>query len=414
MSDAGESDIGQDPATAVATDVYWVMPGPRQFIETVATAIGDSPSVTLRFPAIAIAGLTSAVEVALRRAHFANQQFRWLKIADPLEVETEIGTCFGDRSLMAEQLVDRTGTIRTIVLEAKSDAAAVRCERYVSAFAHAKAGTDSPLEGPRLLALLPESSDATHAPVPRSERDIVFSGALSPEEMQAYVAVRMIDRAGPGETGLIRMLVTEFAGFDVQFAEQLMALPDTDLLGLPNSLTRIAALDDSRWRAGRWATGCYVEQRGRKVRHALYERYLSRHAGPEQRDAEDWLHRRYWRACVRTLLPWLEERRAQVIGHLRAPLEAHLKTSGGKVVRTIPTGKTFETEIADLEYNQIAGLVFQENFRAGASPRQRLAIEVCFAAKHVRDSIAHLRAPKIDKVMELTSQMGRLLGEREA
>jgi hypothetical protein len=141
----------------------------------------------------------------------------------------------------------------------------------------------------------------------------------------------------------------------------------------------------------------------------LYELYLSRHEGPDQRDATDWLKRRYWRACLRTLLPWLEERRSRVIGILRPALESHLKSSGGKAVRTTDSGFRLETSLDDLEYNQIPGLVRHERFDVSGNVRMSRAVDVCFAAKKVRDDIAHMRPPQPGDILALTSKMEEVL-----
>ncbi len=113
-----------------------------------------------------------------------------------------------------------------------------------------------------LLTVLPEPLDATKAPVARSPQEIVFSGALTSQEMLAYVAVRMAERSGPGNTELFRALVTEFAGFDAQLAEELIAFPDEALLELPGSLVSLSASGDALWRTGRWSAGCHAEVGG--------------------------------------------------------------------------------------------------------------------------------------------------------
>jgi len=395
-------------ARSVATDIYWLMPGPRAFIEAVIAAIVEHRWLAIRTPSFSIPGFTVALDAAVQRAHLDNERARWVRIYDSSEVAAQVGTVFNAPSVLPSQLALMHGPIRSIVLDPTSELAVAHCEQYLEAFVETVSDVPRTRGQVCLIALLPQSHDATKAPVARCPQEIVFSGALTAEEMQAYVAVRMTDRSGPDSTGLLRWLVTEFAGFDAQLAEELMAMSDELLLALPKSLEALSAQADNRWRTGRWSTGCYANVGGKTLRHVLHELHLSRHAGPEQRVAAEWLKRRYWRACLRSLLPWLEERRSCVIEVLRGPLEEHLRPTGGKATRITRSGSRIETHIDDLEYNQIPGLVFNEGFRV-TEPRQKLAVELCFAAKRVRDDMAHLRPPEVRAILELVDLMNRLL-----
>lgn len=394
----------------VATDVYWLMTGPRVFSDRVAAGVLEHRSLAIFIPARSIPGFITALEKALQRAHLDNEQTRWVKIADEHDVATLVGTLFDTPALHPIQLAHRHGSIRTVVLQPTSESAAAACQQYLQAFEESVTHVPRSRGQPTLVVMLPQSLDAPTTPVVRRPQDIVFSGALTHQEMEAYVAVRMGDRSGPGDTELLRMLVSEFAGFDAQLAEQLIRFSDEAILGLPNSLGALYASGDARWRTGRWSAGCYTEEGGKRRRHVLYEYFLSQHAGPEQSDANAWLKRRYWRACLRSLLPWLEERRSQVIGVLRGALEQHLKKTGGKAVRSTDSGYRIETAIDDLEYNQIPALVRHEGLTVGGA-RQKLAVDVCFAAKRVRDSMAHMRPPEARQIFELNDLMARLLGQ---
>jgi hypothetical protein len=390
---------------SVSTEIYWMLPGPRGLIDAVTSVLASHPVVMLRVPAIPIAGLATALETALHRIYFDNVDVRWLKLGDGMSLPTEIGSALGGRPVPPEQLGTMKSPIRTIVLEALTNGAVLESEEYLASLAASMAHTHGDFERPRVLALLPQALDAVNAPISHGPQEIIFSGALNPPEIAAYVAVRMIERSAPGGTGLLRMLVTEFAGFDAKLAEELIALSDETLLGLPRCLEAIAARSDQRWRSGRWAAGCWAEIGGQRVRHTLHEMHLSQHTGPDQRDASEWLRRRYWRACVRTLLPWLEERRSSVIGAIRAALEQHLKSTGHMVVRSTPNGRRIETAIDDLEYNQIPGLIYNDQFKVPNDLKMRRAVEVCYAAKAVRDEIAHMRAPSPSGILDVTGKM---------
>ena len=392
----------------VATDVYWLMTGPRVFSDSVARAIGKHRWLAIHTPTFTMPGFATALERALERAHLDNEEARWVKVNEQQEVATLIGTLYQVATFQPLQLAQAQSTIRTIVLQPTSETAMNQCKQYLQAFAESTAQLQRARGQLSLVAILPETLDAAREPIASTSQEMLFSGALTPHEMQAYVAVRMGDRSGPGQTDLFRMLVTEFAGYDAQLAEELIGFSDEALLELPRSLQWSSSQGDSRWRTGRWSAGCYADIGGKRQRHVLYELYLSQHAGPDQRDASEWLKRRYWRACLRSLLPWLEERRARVIDVLRAPLEHHLKRTGGKAIRPTLSGAPVETEIDDLEYNQISGMVLNDGFKVSGT-RLTLAVNVCFAAKRVRDSMAHMRAPEAGKILELNDLMERLL-----
>jgi hypothetical protein len=405
---AGEEEL-EPPrrlAPAIATELYWSLPTPKATIDAICAQILANSWVVLRLPAVTIAGLHTAVSGALDRVHLERQRTRWLKIDDGMSIPIEIGAALARTVVTPQELARATNPVRAIVLEAKSRSAVEECEKYVGAYAEEMNGVAR--ESPKLIALLPEPADATREPRTRGPQEIIFSGALAVEEIGAYVSVRMIDRSGPAETGLLRGLVSEFAGFDALLAEELMDLPDDQLLGLPASLEIMAARSDACWGSGRWSQLCYAQVNGRKVRHVLHEIYLSRHPGPEQHDAVESLKRRYWRACARSLLPWLEERRARVIALLRSTLEEHLKPFGGKVVRTTPSGRRIETPIEEIEYNQIPGIIHNDGFRAPNDMKGRWAVDVCFAAKPVRDDIAHMRPPRAQAILDLTEKMQKL------
>ena len=394
-------------APSVATDVYWILPTTRAFIDAVCTQITTSPWVAIKLPAISIAGLHTALSGALERAHLEHQRTRWLKISDGMSVSVELGAALASVPLTPQQFAQTRGPVSAIVLEAQTRDAAHECEEFLGAFAETSRDSSSN-EAPKLIALLPEPPDAPREPCANCEQEIIFSGALREDEMAAYVSVRMTERSGPSRTGLFRRLVSEFAGFDALLAEELIALDDDRLLGLPISLEALAARSEARWGSGRWSQLCYAQMGSRRIRHVLHEVYLARHTGPEQRDATESLRRRYWRACARSILPWLEEHRPRVIGILRPALEAHLKPFGGKVVRSTPSGRRIETAIEDIEYNQIPGMIYNDGFSVPSETRARQAVGVCYAAKPVRDDIAHMRPPRPQAILELTEKMERL------
>lgn len=132
-------------------------------------------------------------------------------------------------------------------------------------------------------------------------------------------------------------------------------------------------------------------------------------SGPNQEEAQTAAKKRYWRACVQTLTPWLEERRLQVLDILKQPLDKLLRPTGGKHIKVLPGGKAIEIERNELEYNNIVGMTYFEGLAIPSDPRSQQALAVCKVAKAVRDDLAHLRAPESQDVLSLISTMDSLL-----
>jgi hypothetical protein len=393
---------------SVATDAYWLMPGPRAFLDALASAVVDHRWVAVHTPSYPIHGLSSSIAGAIRRAHLDNEQSSWIRPSDRHDIAAIIGTLFRVSSMPSIQLAQIKDACRTVILEPETPGAIAACRRYLEGFKGAAAHVPRERGQVSLVVILPPGVDSRKGAPTRAPQDLVFSGALSKQEMQAYVAVRMTERPGPADTELFRMLVTEFAGFDPQLAEELIALTDEQLLGLPDSLSSLGARHEVRWRTGKWVDGCFAHIDGAKRWHVLHELYLSETSGPQKSDATEWLRRRYWRACVRSLLPWLEEHRPRVIGILREPLERHLKSSGGRAVRTTESGHRIETSLEDLEYNRICAMVRHDGLRVGVGSAS-LAVEACFSAKKVRDHMAHLRPPSAREIQDMINSMQRAL-----
>ena len=104
----------------------------------------------------------------------------------------------------------------------------------------------------------------------------------------------------------------------------------------------------------------------------------------------------------------LEERQARVIQRLHAVLDRAGLAEDGAIERTRGT-RTIKVSVDDLEYNDIAYLKKQGGLADHASQEERDAIDVCEAAKRVRDAIAHMRPPTPDAIRALTTKMDALL-----
>jgi len=218
----------------------------------------------------------------------------------------------------------------------------------------------------------------------------------------------MADRQGPGNTRLLKGIVAEFAGFDVSFAERLRNLSDTDILSVTDVLPSLLAQSANPYRLDSWLQGAKSIARPDEL-HTLRDAYLARSGqNAERKAAKERIETRYWRACLREITPYLEERQARVIQRLHAVLDRAGLAEDGAIERTRGT-RTIKVSVDDLEYNDIAYLKKQGGLADHASQEERDAIDVCEAAKRVRDAIAHMRPPTPDAIRALTTKMDALL-----
>jgi hypothetical protein len=221
---------------------------------------------------------------------------------------------------------------------------------------------------------------------------VAFNGALSPDEMYAYVALRMVGQNSPGSTSLTRHLITEFAGSDPILAEILMTLTPGELIRLPASLAQVLPylpIDSS----------------------ALLDWQLSRTQGASGVAAAKRLDRLYWRACVRSLLPWLEERRFILVDKLRPTLEQYLHSTKGVWKKEIPWQKTtIDIPIDDLEFNDVVAMSHRRsNPLTPTDQRAKHIISACRHAKRVRDALAHMRPPTANEIEDAVRTVEEVL-----
>ena len=120
---------------------------------------------------------------------------------------------------------------------------------------------------------------------------------------------------------------------------------------------------------------------------------------------------RYWRAALRALMPWLEERRHHIIKILEPELERYLSPTGGMRIRYSARGtRSTEVPISELECNDIISMkVDRDNPFIVSGSRQMTAVDVCFKVTKVRNELAHLRCPEPAAIMELVQSMDQLL-----
>ena len=381
------------------TTLYWTLPGPCEFVGRVTDASRNARAIVLSLTDYPPNGVWDAVRRGLTNANVFEPLE--LSISEGMNVAAEIGSHFGQSTMPGNLLAHYLhGYQHAVILKPIGKSAAERCQKYAAEFLqdieHAEGDIRLIISLHDGLYQQDQSDGRIHV--------IAFDGGLDEAEMDAYVTQRLVTSHGPGSTRLVKQLITEFAGFDVYLAELLIRMGDADILSLPDPLTGILGHEGLRWTSDSWVNGTISSQSGSA--HPLREWYLASHPSENKDAALRAIRRRYWRACVRTLLPWLEERRPQIIEVLDLPITGLEKSSGGPGKIEKMLGKNIVTVgREDLEYNDL-----WYNFKntQHLSSKEQLAVSVCRKTKQVRDDLSHLRKPITADVMALISEMDAL------
>lgn len=393
--------------TTIDSNLYWRLPGPRNFITRISEKVLNTRLLWVNLPLHMIPGTWDGVEEGVRHAHIDN--VIKLRIGGGTDISGEIGVHFGQHNLTAAELMLHTADRRSAVfLLPQDDDGKANCSKYAEEFIQSIENG----HGNVLLIIGGHEELLTTDTNNLGIQVIAFDGGLSQDEMDAYVAIRMLDRPGPGSTRLTRAIVSEFAGFDVELAEQIMQLNESQIVNIMSNLGILMGDSPFRWRYDSWL---WLTRSASTpgMTHALHDKYLSDHGPVSGRGhALDRIKRRYWRACVKTISPWLEERRKPVINIFSAQIKAEAARNGGTIPR--PVGKDrngndrfIQLDPEELEYNNIVGMVRYGKINP-TTIEEKCAESVCRFTKGVRDEIAHLRAPSPGDVIDLIREMDRL------
>ncbi len=390
-------------ATAsIDAQLYWSLPGPREFVHKIAARASASRVLAINTPKHTIGGTWGKVKEGLRNAHI--DQIIELIIRKGTDISEDVGVHLSTGRITAGQLAAVTENMRTaIMLRAEDPEANDLCAQYTTEFLEA---TEHSHGNIHLVTALHDIDYQNDQSAPDVEI-IAFDGGVSQDEMDAYVSLRMITRPGPGSTRLVRALVSEFAGFDIHLAERLMLLDESQILAIQGTLNGLLDEDHERWRNDSWLDG--TRSSAHPNRHILLDQYLSLNGSVAAREeASTRINRRYWKACVKIITPWIEERKALVMKYFRPQIDRIASGNNGKI--TVPrSNRTAEIHPEVLELNNIVGMYYSNQIKA-ATPTEMSAIKVCQCVKAVRDDIAHLRAPTSQALVELIYEMDRLVG----
>lgn len=384
--------------------LYWLIPGPRSLIQRIATQIPSVRIMVVNLPHLPVPGTIDGISKGLVEAHL--DTVIHLVVRRSTDIAGDVGVHFGNgngRITAAELARISLPSTRAIVLLPQDQEGQALCDEYTIEFVNA---LPHAFGNVHLITMI-------HDPSCEGDKcngellQISFDGGLTQDEMEAYVGLRMARRPGPGSTRLMRAIVSEFSGFDAQFSERLMSLDDGLIISIRDHLGMLMGDDHDRWRTLSWLNGTLSQVS--KIPHVLHEYYLSEHGTVHQKEvARNIIDRLYWRACLKAITPWIEERRLEVIrpflSQLRGIAENH---SEGKIEIPMVKG-TRKIDPEDVEYNNIPPMVKSRQLEL-KTDAQRRAMNICRLVKPVRDDIAHLRAPSTSQIIDLVQAMDDLV-----
>lgn len=368
---------------------WWLLPGPGEFVRRVSVELREGRNVVLLLPRHLPDGLGAAVR-AERFAEGEAGPWRSLpidpggpppfrQIAERLLPSPPSGPLraswlvqqesFGGQVLWLEGLTAECWPAwRDFLLEYEhSCRSCPLLDRTVFVV---------PLEGPPAGA--PPEEDVALAVLP-------YRGVVEPLDQLLYVSQLVRGRAMPRfQRGVFAAVVAGLALWDPAVADLLAGFPMGQVF---RAGVDLAALGQRRgWTAlseegaASWREGMTQPFDGRDQMHSAVLACSG--------DGADELSRRVWAAQVGVLLPYVEERRRELLERLDGQLQGPFHFDGGLVV----------DDQRDLEIGQIA---YQLALRGRKVPR------LVHVLKQIRNSLAHLEVVSADLLEQ--SEVGRPL-----
>jgi hypothetical protein len=380
---------------SIDSALYSMLPGPRAFMHRIASGVHEARHLVINHPNSFTQGLRETVKRGLQDAHI--ESVIVLNIQADADVADNVGVHFGHKRVTGAVLAGISGSAPiAVVLIASGEQAQELCQAYAADFR----GATGHSQGVVRLVNLMQDPLLKSSPCDGESKIITFDGGLNPQEMAAYISFRMVNRPGFGSTGLLRGIVTEFAGFDAEFAERLMLMDCSQLLGIKDCLEMLMEEDPARWRYASWLSGS--ESTCTAMPHVLHDCYVAKYSQGTHRDlARKRVEARYWCACVKEITPWIEERRHDVLSifhpQLRKIAAAH--PSGFVPIPSPPRADRL-VKPEDVETNNIVGMA-RGGILSITNDNEKMALSVCKLIKPVRDDIAHLRAPTVTALSDL-------------
>lgn len=369
------------------SDVWWRLPGPQSFLDSIMRSLEDGRSVIVRLPEHAPDLIRPLDEHLYDHPYL----YRRLILADTLEPRI-VGPC----NTVLRELNSGGESSQAAPLEAllNTPAAGQHCfvvsglgpeeykewQEFIVAYARAVRG--SRLEDRAVFCLfVPAVGDVPEEDVTLAVRQ--YRGVVTSVDMPLYLAPRIHPRYPPGlERQLYLTLASTLAGFDPLLADELAEHDLDALLNPQDILTKFSARRgwmDCRSRPS-WARGNEDAIEGRPCSHAAY---------CAVNGFQKEIRQLIWEVEVGIVFPFLERLRVALVADLNDDLLLPLDDAGG--------GK-----IADpyhLELGHLAHMARTRRVRGATSALRQFLVDLGEA----RHSLAHLSPVPI-------SVLRRLLG----
>jgi hypothetical protein len=356
----------------------WQLPGPRRFLARVLAAFREGRNVVIGVPD----GLPTGLAAALRVQAEEDSWF-WDPVALPADPTVDPASWLFDRFVpdAPSALVHNPRTLvaqpgfmtggRIVWLTGVTAATWTRWRAFLTAYetacraCHSGERTLFGLLLPGALNEQPPDEDVCLAYYP-------WVNTVERLDMLLFVAQVLQDRPlCPLDKQVAVAVVAELAGWDFELAERLAEASLPDLLD-PTALLQVFA-QERDWPVTRdavvsapWHSGIVNQSDSAKQIHAAAL------AGAGECSA---LKRRLWRAQVGVVLPYIEERRQDLLEQLAAVLSVPFTTLYGQVL----------TDVRDLEVGHIEAQLAA----SGAPVSEALRTEVrCL--REARNRLAHL------------------------
>ena len=377
--------------------LYWNFPTPRRFLDKLASIDAGVRVIGLNKPLFMPTETWHSIQKAIPQS-IAFPLF----VRDHTNLSVDIGHHFKDgRPISASELAHATGIEATsIFLQQKDEEGWKLAEAYVLEFLAAI--NEGKIKDCPVRIFIDMHDEAHKFDASDGSFCIVaFDGGLTLDEMESYVSLRMLDKrydarapSASGEWRLVQDLIASFAGYDPELAERLMGLEPGKILFVLEQLSGFLDEAPLRWTSTSWLN---ATSNSRGVIHPLRLQYLRLHGTEtEKKVAEAALKKLYWRGCIKSITPWLEEIRPKIVRVLDRQLRKASQTPGGKLGREVG-GKWIDVAVEDAEFGSIAFLDRKQYFN-GLSELEYAAVQVCHAVTSVRNDITHLRAPQASAV----------------
>ena len=365
---------------------WWRLPGPKTFVCWIADDLRDGKSVVVRLPQHAPEMLAEAVRDELGE----HAGYYWTRIDSEHREQTHPVELLFSR-FAPTAAPDTLRNPRTLVLQPEFNGKLVVVDSlrpdawpawrtFLSDYAIACRGC-SPLDRTVFLVL---TEAAAESDTPRPEALLVcrdYRAVVSQMDMLlfAYQCFRESFLGWP-ERDLAVQLATNLALWDPRLAMKLASVELKELLAPRTLLAELAAERGWQFKPGEvteddWHLGVADLVDGQERMHSL---------AIVRDDRRGEIDHRIWRAQVSVMLPFVEERRRELLEHLGDKLKLPYRTAQGDIIRDIR-----DLEIAHID-NQIS-----KNPKLRNPDLRRLVRGL----RRVRNCLAHLDLLEPEEVL---------------